>query len=165
MRPCNRGFTLIEVALAITILGIGLVTITTLSTRLVDDTFYEVQRAKGTILALYLMETQNNTPTDDINSDEGAEIKNESGQLVSKLDAIGFFAGLDKKEDFPYLDQSWTYELTYEPMSLPFTETPFEIFSASVRWGPNEYDLVRLQSILKGKPKKNLPNQPGPTNE
>lgn len=148
----NKGFTLIEVALAIAILGIGLATITTLSTRLVDDTYYEIGRSNGTILALYLLETQSASPTDQ-NKDNQNSTQNQSGALVSKLASLGYFAGLKQEDDFPFLNNSWTYQITHEPLSLPLTDTPLDIVTVSVRWGSNDFESVRLQTVVKGKDK------------
>lgn len=157
----NKGFTLIEVALAIAILGIGLATITTLSTRLVDDTYYEIGRSNGTILAFYLLETQNAAPTDP--SQDDASTQNQSGGLISKLDSLGFFSGLNKEEDFPYLSEAWNYQITHEPLTIPLTDTPLDIITVSVRWGNNDFESVRIQTVVKGKDKPNqgTPNPQG----
>jgi len=146
----DRAFTLIEVALAIAILGIGLATITTLSTRLVDDTYYEVGRSNGTILALYILETQTVSSTDAPTGEDDAN-QNQAGAIIPKLDALGFFTGLDKEQDFPYLTNKWNYELKFEPLSLPFTETSFNIVTSIVSWGPSDFETVHLQTIVKVK--------------
>ncbi len=149
-----RAFTLIEVALAIAILGIGLATITTLSTRLVDDTFYEVGRSRGTILALYILETQAVSPADATNDEDNGS-QNQAGALIPKLETLGYFSGLNRQEDFPYLDERWTYELNFEPLALPLSEKTYNIVTSAVRWGPSDFETVHLQSIVEVKTNNN----------
>ena len=148
----QSGFTLIEVAIAIAILGVALMTLTALTTRLMNDTRDEVNRIQASFLGQYILgvkladrfSSQNNSG----NSDAGNA--NASGNLYQKLQDLDFFTGLDSAESFSYL-KSWTYNLKVEPLSLPLTQNQFEKYSIELIWGKGGEANFKMETIKKAK--------------
>jgi len=179
----NAGFTLIEVAVSITILALGMVTLTGTTTRLMESTHQELQRSRASIFASYLIETSltdSNTPggtqvppssTTGIQSGQ-PQIRNESGQLIDKLRQLGYLDELTI-EDFPYLDPQWTFQIINQPLELALLPSPPQHIIISVSWGPADHQIYTLETIRPpanvpplmssaGSPNPQAPNPSGP---
>lgn len=160
----DGGFTLIEVAVSITILAIGMVTLTGTTTRLMESTHQELQRSRASIFASYLIETsliEMNTPggtqappTSEPGIQAGQpQIRNDSGQLIDKLRQLGYLDELSL-EDFPYLDPQWTFQIINQPLELALLPFPPQHIIISVSWGPADHQVYTLETI---RPPANIP--------
>ena len=143
----EKGFTLIEVAVAIALLGLGLVTLTALTTRLMNDTQEEVNRSRASLLAQYILEIN---LSNRFNGGAGSGNNSQNGELYSKLQELEYFNGLPDSESFNYL-KGWEYNLTIEPLSLPLTEAAFEKYIMTISWGKSYGQEFTIETIKKAK--------------
>ena len=127
-----EGFTLIEVAIAVAILGVALVTLIGLQTRMLDSFDLERKRERAAMYAAYLMgvvETQKEAPA--VGGDEG--------DLEDYLRKAGYFDGEPREERKEERDslEGWRYVLTVTEFLLPFAE---EIEAAGAEEGNEKKD-------------------------
>ena len=144
----ESGFTLVEVAVAIALLGLGLMTLTALSVRLMDDTREEINRTKASFFAQYILET---TLADRFSQNSSASTSGgNSGSLLQKLKELKYLEGLGNQADFNYL-QSWNYQLTVESITLPLSTSAFEKYLLRIYWGEGANQEFILETIKKAK--------------
>ncbi len=138
----DKGFTLVEIAIAVAILGVALVTLVGLQTRMLDTYFIEKNRVKASLYAQYLMAMVEVQP-------EPPEVGNESRDLKDALEDAGYF----DKEGFERADQTiegWRYTRQVVPLGLPVSggdvmDDALRRVDIVIEWGPSddeEFDLT-----------------------
>lgn len=141
MKPGDRqqaGFTLIEIALAVAILGVGLTTLVSLQTRYLDSYVTEHNRTKATLYARYLMtihEVSTLYPEPGIKEDN----------LSAKLKEAGYF---DESEHSQKLEEDlklWKYKEEVSIIPVMNKIDALRRIDLQIRWGETareEYNLV-----------------------
>ncbi|MDD2941399.1 MAG: prepilin-type N-terminal cleavage/methylation domain-containing protein [bacterium] len=154
-RSGNResGFTLIEVAIAVAILGIGLTTLITVQTRNVDRYLAENMNFSASLYARYIMtaiETSRETP----------ETGSEDGKLEEKLDELGYFSGeLEASEALKEEIRGWRYNQEVSSVGISPLEDVLRRIDLKVIWGESEsegahliyFAYVRKKNMLGGR--------------
>lgn len=159
----ENAFTLIEVAIAIAILGIGLMTISSLTTRLMNDTLEEINRTHSSFFGQYILETvladRFNNESNNANSQASS-----SGSLYEKLQAMNYFEGINS-QNLEYT-RSWTYDLKVENINLPL-EVPatYEKYSLTISWGTLSNQFFHIETIKKSKESETPQSQDGGEDE
>lgn len=146
----ESGFTLVEVAIAIALLGLGLMTLTALSVRLMNDTQEEANRIRASFYAQYLLEVfladrqagNNNANNDSQNKS--------TGSLYSKLQEINYFDDLENIDEFKHLE-NWNYNFDTENITLPFTTSSLDKYKLVVSWGREANQEFSVETIKKSK--------------
>ena len=142
------GFTLVEVAVAVAILGVGLVTLIGLHTRMLDTYFNERNRFQASLFAQYLM-----TQVEVLR--EAPEPGVETDGLISALEEAGYF----DEDSFEKPDeqlQTWQFRREVSPIGLPLAteelaEDALRRIDITIEWGPSEdeqYTLVHFMTPL-----------------
>lgn len=149
----NKGFTLIEVALAVLILGAGLTTLIALHTRYVSAYMTEQRTTQAALYAQYILalrEASNKPP----------ELGEHEDPLSERLGAIGFFDGQSLKEKDLNLD-GWIVHENVTSVDLPQFPDALRRTDLEVRWGEKEDEGFILTYFAKTPPKENaLTQQP-----
>ena len=151
-RFSERAFTLVEVAVAVAIAGIGLATLVVLQTRIINTYAFERNLTKAVLYAQYVMTFV------EIEAKK-AEYGTQQGDLASVLDESGYFQTDDEssKNERATLE-GWEYfkEIEKEDFGLgemlasllPGAGKDFEIarkVRLTISWGPGQsqqYTLV-----------------------
>ena len=128
----EAGFTLVEIAVAVAILGIALVTLVGLHTRMLDTYYNEQNKLKAAMYAQYLM-TQIEVEADP--PDAGSE----ESDLLSALEEAGYFSS----EKFEEADESlrdWTVNKEVLSIGLPLAseelaEDALRQIIIAISWG------------------------------
>lgn len=136
------GFTLIEVALAVAILGVGLVTIIGLQTNYAKLYARERMLMRAALYAQYLMSVLD---ADDDFPEESVGQKD----LAPVLESAGYFDedSAERKVDAQALD-GWRYELQLTRIGVPPIEDALERIDMVISWGEGEQ--FRLVYFLPG---------------
>lgn len=138
MNSCwsKKGFTLIEITVAVSILSLALVALLGLQSKMVDTYYSEASRVKASFIAQYMMTMLEVDP-------EPPETGIKEGDLVSRLDEIGFFHRNEKKEqEKPYLN--WTYRQDVQSFDLPLFKDAMREVRIDVKWGRTENETFSL---------------------
>jgi prepilin-type N-terminal cleavage/methylation domain-containing protein len=140
----DRGFTLVEIAVAIAILGIALTTLITMQTRNLDRYIHERSAMRAALYARYIMtfiEVDTKPP----------ELGGDGGVLESKLDELGFFeADIDKSEALRSQIQGWTWKQEVQSIGFELLEDVLRRVDLTVSWGegePEEFHLVYFARV------------------
>lgn len=144
-KTLTRAFTLVEVAVAIAILGLALTSLVTLQTRQLQSHFHEKKLMKAALYAQYLMaivETKENPP----------EIGETSGDLRDALNTAGYFDDDRMKEEEKELD-GWSYQQRVSEFQLPSVTVPIEDIARTIQievsWGRSAGDRFALSYLRK----------------
>lgn len=159
----ESGFTLIEIAVAIAILGIGMATLLGTTARLMDSTYQEINRAQASIYASYILEVvlakenQSNRGgmmgqglnSGGLNSTETNQqnMGNQSGNLVQHLGSLGYFDALPENSELASNAKHWTYEFIRQPLEIPLIPIPPQQILITVRWGSAAHESYTLETI------------------
>ena len=132
----SRGFTLIEVAVAVALLGASLTTLIGFQTRLIDNYVAERNMLRATMAAQYLItfvEVESDPP-------EPGKIE---GDLIDALRDKGYFDG-DSLDGFDKTFAGWTYKI--ETTSVDYAEFTdiLRRIEISVIWDGGARDRVSL---------------------
>jgi len=136
---------LVEVAVAIAILGLALTSLVTLQTRQLQSHFHEKKMMKAALYAQYLMalvETKEGPP----------EIGETSKDLRDELSTAGYFDDDRMKEEEQELD-GWTYRQTVSEFQLPSVTVPIEDIARTIQievsWGRGAGERYVLSYLRK----------------
>ncbi len=156
----QKGFTLIEIAVAIAILGVGLATLMGTTVRLMDSTYQEINRGKASIYATYILEvalakeqqasrgmgTQFGNPQGGVSATEMGQqqMGSQSGNLFQHLSQLGYFDNIPSEEGFI---RNWTFEFIRQPLDIPLIPIPPQHIILTVRWGLEPYESYTLETI------------------
>lgn len=153
----SAGFTLVEIAVAVAILGVALVSLIGLQTRMMDTYVNEKNRFQAALALQYvasILETQAQPP----------EIGSKSEEFEKTLEELGFFDvdSSDEKKLFRF--EGWQYDENVEGIGLPtdreeLAEDAIRKISMRVSWGVSEDEQYILVYFV-AKP-LNIPNVPG----
>ncbi len=160
--PREDGFTLLEIAIAVAILGVALVTLVGLQTRLIDSYVQEKNREQAALYAQYLMSiTQVQV--------EAPEVGTEEKDLESILREAGYFDN-DRRRDFELMLDGWSYLRSVSSISAPTVEglPPLEDIlrriDLEIRWGEAEDESYRLVYFMQPKAATTTSAYPQPPN-
>lgn len=132
----KNGFTLVEIAIAVAILGLALTTLIGLHTRLLNTYFNERNRTRAAFYAQYLMtmmEVQGSPP----------ETGTNEGDLQGALEDEGFFDS-DSLGDHKISVEGWQYNQTVTSVDLPLLEDALRRVDLSISWGEGEDETYSL---------------------
>jgi prepilin-type N-terminal cleavage/methylation domain-containing protein len=156
----ESGFTLIEIAVAISILGIGFATLMATTIRLMDTTYQEIHRANASIYAGYILEVALNSERQSnrqgqLSQSMGAQapvcdstmplLGSQSGALAQKLKQDGYFDGIEGEELNSI--SNWRYELQSQPIDIPLLPIPPEHIIITIYWGSQIHESYTLELI------------------
>ncbi len=136
MNRANSGFTLVEVAVAIAILGVALVALVGLHTDNMGTYINERNRVQAALAAKQIMsiiEADNKSPG--VGSEE-RELADVLKDLA--VDEIGAEQKLKEKY------AGWTYEQEVQSLDLPLVEDAMRRVDITIRWG----DRINEQFVL-----------------
>jgi|GEM_PF-6937613 len=128
----TRGFTLVEIAVAIAILGVGLTTLVTIQSRLAEAQLREHNIMRASLIGQYIMSKieAGETPPD-----EGKTSK----QLLSKLKDVGYLDDESMSKEAIEFEKRqlahWTLEQTVTPVSIPPLEDALRRIELTIVWG------------------------------
>jgi len=134
----DRGFTLVEMAVSIAILGIALTTLITMQTRNLDRFVHERSAMRAALYARYIM-------TDIEIDQDPPELGGDGGSLESKLDELGFFdADIDKSDALRSQMQGWNWEQEVQSIGFEILEDVLRRVDLTVSWGETEAEGFHL---------------------
>ena len=122
-----RGFTLLEIAVAVTLIGFFLTTLLSLQTQYLEMHYQEDHRTRAAMYAEYLMTTidaKSSSPP----------IGSEEGDLVDELRDAGYFQESDIKNPEREL-KGWRYKREVVQVPVPPLEDALRRIDLSVSWG------------------------------
>lgn len=148
VRSAERGFTLVEVAVAIAILGIGLTTLMTLLTSVMDSYAHERNLFRASLYAQYLMTLIEVAQADpDLGSNESS--------LADELKQAGYFDN-DRSGEEEESIRDWKVSKDVTSISFPPLDDPLRRVDLIVRWSESAGDSFRLVYFIKtAQPQKN----------
>ena len=133
----EQGFTLIEIAVAVAILGIALISLIGLHTNMLTVFTSERERLEASLAAQYLL-TQI----------EIAGAPPEVAERLSKLDEVlrevGYFDD-DLLSSFEEKSKTWDFKQSVTSQDLPLIKDALRRIDLSISWGPStdeEFSLV-----------------------
>jgi prepilin-type N-terminal cleavage/methylation domain-containing protein len=135
-RRSNSGFTLVEVAVAVAILGLALTTLVGLHTRMLDTYFNERSRTKAAFIAQYVITMLEVAP-------EPPGTGDTDGELDDILSDFGYFDGDDLKAHQQEL-AGWSYRQAVSSIDLPFLEDALRRVDLDIRWGESDNEKFSL---------------------
>jgi prepilin-type N-terminal cleavage/methylation domain-containing protein len=141
LKKNEAGFTLIEIAVAVAILGIALTTLVGLQTRMLDIYFNERNRFDASLYGQYLMvalETKSTPPS----------VSTREGDLRDALEKAGFFDN-DGFDEPLTLRGAWQYREEVSSVDLPLISDAMRRVDLTISWGDLEnedesYSLVHF---------------------
>ena len=153
----DTGFTLIEVAVSVAILGLALTTLVGLNTRMLDTYYNERNRLLAAFYAQYLMtimESEEELPDLGVNSEPLGDVLDEAGYYDE--DEL-------KKKDDP--TSNWTYKTDVQTAGIPELDDALRRVDIQISWGPAEAQTFKLVYFMSTTPSRNDPfgglNTPG----
>ena len=144
----EAGFTLVEVAIAVAILGLALTTLVGLHTRMLDTYYLERNRTKASLAAQYLMTLTEVAP-------DPPEVGSTEGDLNELLDERGYYTDLDDtevKNSKEQLFNGWRYTYEVHSIDLPLIEDALRRIDLVLIWGEGEderYNLSYFMNVSK----------------
>lgn len=138
-RNDSAGFTLVEIAVAVAVLGLALTTLIGLQTRMLDTYYNEHKRIEASLYGQYvfsLIEVSGDTP------EPGAK----SGPLENLLDEYGFF-----EKDPPAFKRNlkgWQYELVVESLDIQQLRDVLRKLTLTISWGETEDESFSLSYFV-----------------
>jgi len=155
-----EGFTLIEIAVSVAILGLALTTLVALNTRMLDTYFNERNRVRASFYAQYLL-----TMIDA--AAEAPELGSKNDSLRDTLEENGYFDEdeLKAEKDPP---ESWTYEREVSSIAIAELDDALRRIDLSINWGPGADESFSMVYFVATKvdtsasgPFANLPTPSG----
>lgn len=152
MNRTERGFTLIEVAIAVGILGIALTTLIGLQTAYADRYVYEKNLTRAALYAQYLMTMLELDPKlpDDGDTDQ---------DLSAALDESGFFENNFRESSQTEKDElsRWKVVRHIEKISIDPIEDALRRIDMTVSWSDTPLDRFQLVYFVRGQAKVRAP--------
>ncbi len=140
----NNGFTLIEIAIAITILGLAMTTIIGLQTRYVNNYMVERDRTKAALIAQYIMtsiEVEKEPP-------EKGEKKESLNSVLKKIHYFENLDSKDKKQEKKYL-RNWTLTKKVTSIDIHLIKDVLRRVDLKIKWGKSEDSSFTLTYYIK----------------
>lgn len=150
MKRSSGGFTLVEVAVAIAILGAGLATLITLQTRMTDNFLRERSLFRATLAAQYLIGYIEIEPAP-------PEVGANTGDLIEALQKDGYFDDMNDAQKVQEEMQGWLVEQRVTSVDYQDFSDILRRVELSVRWSDSPRDQVSLVLFMITPPKQ----QPG----
>ena len=136
----SSGFTIVEIAVAVAILGIALTTLISLQTRMLDTYLNEKARTRAGFFGQYIMSL--------IEIDEAPEPGVDSGALRSKLEELGYFE--ENKFGIKAQDiSSWNYQIETTSEAFQIIEDAYRRIDLTISWGESEEESFNLVYYVK----------------
>lgn len=136
----NKGFTLVELAISIAILGVALTILVVLHTSYLDTFLRERNTTEAALLAKMIM-------TDIEISAEVPEVGEDSGELLDKLKEIG---ELDfDNEEFIRKIEDWRYEMLVQSISFQDIDDVLRRIDVKIIWGEGPGDFFNLVYFVR----------------
>lgn len=137
----NQGFTIVEIAVAVAILGVALTTLIGMQTRMLDTYLNEKSRTRAAFYGQYIMSIVEVDP-------EVPEPGTDSGTLRSKLEEIGYFD--DNKQGIkPEEVKGWNYVLETTSEAFQVIEDAYRRVDLTIEWGESEEETFKLVYYVK----------------
>jgi prepilin-type N-terminal cleavage/methylation domain-containing protein len=132
----EKGFTLLEITVAVAILGVGLTTLIAAQANLINRYLEEKRLFQASLYAQYLMtfiELDNNPP----------ELGTKTDRLYSELNEHGYFKDL-KNKNLRKEIKDWTVKKTVTPFDFLEYEDIMRRIDLEISWGNKEgsYSIV-----------------------
>ena len=149
----SAGFTLIEIAVAVSILGASLATVIALNTRLLDTVSREQNLLRASLYGQYILTFIEIAPAP-------PEVGVDEGEHTDRLKRIGYFQG-DALETLADRLQGWRYSETVT--AVDFGEFPdiMRRIDLAISWDTGPRDQLTLVLYLKS-PLTQAANTPTP---
>ena len=144
----NSGFTLVEIALAVAILGLGLTTLVSLQTAVINNYLREIKLIKASLYGQYLMTLIEVAP-------EAPETGTKETALEDELKEAGYFDADDfneVKEDFA----DWKVKKEINSVPVPPFEDAMRRVDLTITWGEGERDRLKLTYFRQSLPSGQL---------
>ena len=141
----ESGFTLVEIAISVAILGLALVTLIVMQTRFLDIHTREKNYTRATLYAGYLLtliEVSPDTPPTGTSSVDLFEALEDAGYFD---DSAGKLGGKNPEESL----QGWTYEKSVTRVDIPPFEDILRRIDLTIRWGERERDRYTVVYFAK----------------
>lgn len=150
------GFTLIEVSVAVALLGAALTVIVGLQSRLVDTMIQERSLFRASLYAQYIL-----TYLDvDVYPPEAGSTK---GDLEELLEKRGFFD--DDMMKFVRTDMKrWSYSQDVQSIDYAVFQDVLRRITLTIRWGPGVGDETSFVYFMPSDPFNERPQQPQQAN-
>lgn len=136
---CNKGFTLVEVAVAVTILGLALTILIGLQTRTLDAFRHEEQLTRAALYAKYIM-TMYELKVERIK--EGTD-QDSLREVLRRTQYFGKGLSKEKADIEGWVVITESQKIRDEPILGKLTK-----LSLAVKWGDRDVDRYRLQYYL-----------------
>ena len=134
------GFTLVEIAMAVAILGLGLTTLVGIQSNYTSAFIFERQLNRAALFAEYLMGTY------DI-AEQAPDTGTEEGSLKSALDKAGYFQQGEDTSSFEL--ENWRYERLVTNVGVPPFDDALRELRLTVSWGEGEKERFILYYYMK----------------
>lgn len=142
----SSGFTLVEVAVAIAILGIALVSLVGLHTDNVGTYYNERNRIQAALIAKHVMSL---IEADNVSPEIGTEEKSVS-EVLKELGSEEFGAEVDSKERY----DNWEFVRTVKAVDLPLAEDAMRRIDITVSWGESSSEQFVLTYFMRTTPEQ-----------
>ena len=143
-RKPKAGFTLVEIVVAVVLLGIGLSTLIGMQVNYANAYIEEENRTKATLYAQYIMaliETDLDPP------DTGSD----GGDLENHLRDLDYF-----NEDFEVGEEvpldGWKYKMDVQSIDILELQDALRRIELTVNWGPTEREEYKVIFYMKNNP-------------
>jgi len=137
----RRAFTLVEVAVAISILAIAFTSLITLNTRYLTSYFNDRNLTHAALFAqraMTMLEIAENTP----------EVTEKEGDFIDLLSESG---GLYRQAEIEKIVSGWTYKLAVQAIPVPPDEDAMRRIDLTVSWGESVAEEYALVYFMKTK--------------
>lgn len=139
----ESGFTLIEVALSVAILGVALTTLVALQSGYLRSYMYGRNLVKASLVGQYLLAVWD---ADEDLPNPGSSEKD----LLPILDKLGYFAESDTMIDEKISFEGWQLRRTVTNVGYPPLEKALRKIELEVIWGPGSNERFPLVYFAKG---------------
>lgn len=142
------GFTMIELVVAVVLLGLALTTLISMQSNFAKSYFQEENRTKAALFAQYIMALieVNEVPADGFSED---------GSLEGKLEEVGFFNEKHQREDEVNLE-GWNYEINTESIPVLEIEDALRKVELIISWGESEREKFPVVYYMKNNPDQSV---------
>ncbi len=136
----ESGFTLVELAIAVVILGAALTILVGLQTRIVDGYIHEKKVTYASLYAQYILALI------EVESGKG-DIQTKQGDLEAELKELGYFD--DSLDGDDIFIKGWTFEQQVTDVDIPPLEDALQRVDLVISWGNGSGDQFNLVYFIK----------------